>query len=602
MAKTVLKKRSEIPEAYKWRLEDMYPGDEAWEKEYELVLEKAKNVKAFSGTLAEDGQLLAFLQAEDELRYYVARVLVYSNERYHEDTTVARYQDYAAKADHAIAAATEAVSFAQPEILAISDETLAGMYEKEPKLAQYRRAIDEMRRAKAHTLSEAEERILAMTSEMSKAPDNIFSIFNNADIHFPSVRDLEGNRVPVTNGNFTLLQANPDRSLRKQVYEGFYHTYAGFGHTIAMMYSAQVKADQFYADARHYSSARAMALDAGNIPEAVYDNLISVVHRHLPAMYRYVADRKRILDVEQLHMYDIYVPIVQGVEHRFSFEEARDLVLEALKPMGEEYVSIMRSGFENGWIDVYENENKRGGAYSWGAYGTHPYVLLNFQGDLDSVFTLAHEMGHAMHTYYSNETQPITYSEYLIFVAEVASTCNEALLMQYLLQHTTEPSERKYLLNHYLDSFRTTLYRQCMFAEFEQIAHTRQAKGEALTKQVLNQIYGDLVEQYYGPEMVVDEEITNEWMRIPHFYTSFYVYQYATGYSAAIAFSRKILEEGKPAVDAYISEFLKGGSSKDPLDLLKAAGVDMNTEAPIESALTVFEEVLASFEEQIKEL
>lgn len=601
MAKVVLRKRSEIPSEYKWCLEDMFSSDEAWEQEYELVLQKAEAMKAFCGTLARSGeQLLRFWEADDDLHYYVNRVVVYSNERYHEDTAVAKYQDYAAKADHAITAASEAEAFAQPEILAIPDGILEEMYVREPGLERYRRAMDEIRRAREHTLSEAEERILAMTGEIAKSPDNIFSIFNNADIHFPSIRDLEGNRISVTNGNFTLLQANRDRSLRKQVYEGFYQTYEQFGHTIAMMYSSQVKVNQFYANARNYPSARAMFLDSGNIPESVYDNLIAVVHKHLPAMYRYVSARKKLLGVEHLHMYDIYVPIVERTEHEYTFEEARDLVLAALEPMGEEYVSIMRSGFERGWVDVYENENKRGGAYSWGAYGTHPYVLLNFQGDLDSVFTLAHEMGHAMHTYYSNANQPITYAEYLIFVAEVASTCNEALLMQYLLNHTEDPGERLYLLNHYLDSFRTTLYRQCMFAEFEHIAHTRQASGETLTQEVLDQIYGDLVKLYYGPDMVVDDEIVHEWMRIPHFYTSYYVYQYATGYSAAIAFSKRILEQGKPAVDAYVDNFLKGGSSADPMDLLRAAGVDMSTETPIEAALDVFESVLEQFLEEYK--
>ncbi|MDD6157319.1 MAG: oligoendopeptidase F [Lachnospiraceae bacterium] len=601
MAKVVLRKRSEIPSEYKWCLEDMFSSDEAWEQEYELVLQKAEAMKAFCGTLARSGeQLLRFWEADDDLHYYVNRVVVYSNERYHEDTAVAKYQDYAAKADHAVTAASEAEAFAQPEILAIPDEVLAEMYAREPGLERYRRAMDEIRRAREHTLSEAEEKILAMTGEIAKAPDNIFSIFNNADIHFPSIRDLEGNRVSVTNGNFTLLQANRDRSLRKQVYEGFYHTYEQFGHTIAMMYSSQVKVNQFYANARNYPSARAMFLDSGNIPESVYDNLIAVVHKHLPAMYRYVSARKKLLGVEHLHMYDIYVPIVERTEHEYTFEEARDLVLAALEPMGEEYVSIMRSGFESGWVDVYENENKRGGAYSWGAYGTHPYVLLNFQGDLDSVFTLAHEMGHAMHTYYSNANQPITYAEYLIFVAEVASTCNEALLTQYLLNHTEDPGERLYLLNHYLDSFRTTLYRQCMFAEFEHIAHTRQASGETLTQEVLDQIYGDLVKLYYGPDMVVDDEIVHEWMRIPHFYTSYYVYQYATGYSAAIAFSKRILEQGKTAVDAYVDNFLKGGSSADPIDLLRAAGVDMSTETPIEAALNVFENVLEQFLKECK--
>jgi oligoendopeptidase F len=425
-------------------------------------------------------------------------------------------------------------------------------------------------------------------------------MFNEADIHFPSVRDVEGNRIPITNGNFIRLQGSRDRNLRKQVFEAYYHTYAQWSNTVAAMYANQVKMNHFFAEASKYSSPRAMFLDNGNIPESVYDNLIEAVHKHLPAMYRYVAARKQLLGVDQLHIYDVFAPVVDTVDHTYTFEEAKELVLAALEPMGEEYISILKTGFENRWIDVYENENKRSGAYSWGAYGTHPYVLLNFQGNLDSVFTLAHEMGHALHTYYSNSAQPFAYSGYLIFVAEVASTCNEALLMKYLLEHTEDPKERLYLINHYLDGFRSTVFRQTMFAEFEQIVHTRQAKGESLTSEALNQIYHDLVALYYGPDMVVDEEIDHEWMRIPHFYTSFYVYQYATGYAAATAFSDKILKEGRPAVDAYIGNFLKGGCAKDPIDILAAAGVDMSTPEPVEQALEVFESYLKLFEEQLR--
>lgn len=592
-----LRKRDDIPAEYKWRLEDLYESDEAWEKEHDKVLELAEQMRAFQGTLASSGkQFLAFWRLADEIQYYGARVEVYSNEKWHQDTAVAKYQDYAARADHATTVAAEASSFADPEILAISDERMAELYAEEPELSQYKRAIDEIRRAKEHTLSAAEERILAMAGEMAGSPQSIFSIFNNADIKFPSIRDVEGNRIAVTNGNFVFLQNSPDRSLRKQVFEGFYGSFADMGHTVATMYSSQVKADQFFSKARKYSSARAMYLDGGNIPESVYDNLIEVVHKHMPAMYRYISLRKKLMEVEQLHMYDIYVPIVEAPTHTYTFEEARDLVLAALEPMGEEYVSILRKGFEDGWIDVYENENKRSGAYSWGAYGTHPYVLLNFQGDLNSVFTLAHEMGHAMHTYYSNSAQPVTYAGYRIFVAEVASTCNEALLMHYMLEHSQDEQEKLYLINHYLDSFRTTLYRQCMFAEYEHIAHEKQAAGESLTMDLLDQIYGDLVRLYFGPDMVVDDEITHEWMRIPHFYTPYYVYQYATGYSAATAFSKKILEGGQPVVDRYVGEFLKGGSSKDPIDLLANAGVDMSTPLPVEEALQVFEQYLKEFE------
>lgn len=600
MESKAIRKRCEIPDEYKWCLEDMFPSDEAWEQECEALLEKAESIKAFEGTLASSGrQLLAFFQKQDELSYYEGRVIVYANQRYHQDTAVAKYQAYASRADHASAAASEAVSFAKPEILEIPKERLDELMAEEPKLKKYERAISEIRRFKEHTLSAAEERLLAKMGEAAAGPSNTFSMFCDADIRFPSIRDMEGNRIPITNGNFALLLNSRDRGLRKRVFEAYYKTYAQWGNTVAAMYINQVKLNQFFADVSKYSGSRAMFLDHANIPESVYDNLVEAVHKHLPAMYRYISARKRMLGVDQLHMYDIYVPIVDAVEHTYTFEQAKELVLAALAPMGEEYVSILRKGFEERWIDVYENENKRSGAYSWGAYGTHPYVLMNFQGDLDSVFTLAHEMGHAIHTYYSNSAQPITYSGYMLFVAEVASTCNEALLIHYLLENTEDPKEKLYLINHYLEGFRTTLFRQTMFAEFEQIVHSRQAAGESLTQEALNKIYHDLVVLYHGPDMVVDEEIDHEWMRIPHFYNSFYVYQYATGYSAATAFSNKILKEGKKAVDAYIENFLKGGCSKYPIELLAAAGVDMGTPEPVEQALLIFESYLRMLEDQM---
>jgi oligoendopeptidase F len=578
----------------------MYAADELWEQEYNKVLELAEAMKAFEGTLAENGKrLYEFFKKQDELYYYEGRVVVYANERYHQDTAVNKYQGYAAQADHAATAASEAVSFARPEILEITDERMAQLVEEEPKLSEYKRSLQEIRRFKEHTLSAAEERLLAKMGEVASGPSNAFSMFSNADIRFPSVRDVEGNRIPITNGNFIRLQGSADRDLRKQVFEAFYHTYAQWGNTVSAIYANQVKMDQFFADASKYESPRAMYLNNGNIPESVYDNLIEAVHKHLPAMYRYVAARKKLLGVENLHIYDVFAPVVDTVEHTYTFEEAKELVLAALAPMGEEYVSLLKQGFENRWIDVYENENKRSGAYSWGAYGTHPYVLLNFQGNLDSVFTLAHEMGHALHTYYSHSAQPFTYSGYLIFVAEVASTCNEALLMNYLLEHTEDPKEKLYIINHYLDGFRSTVFRQTMFAEFEQIVHTKHAQGVSLTQDTLNSIYHDLVALYYGPDMTVDEEIDHEWMRIPHFYTPFYVYQYATGYSAATAFADKILKEGQPAVRTYIDNFLKGGCAKDPIDILASAGVDMSTPEPVEQALGVFESYVALFEKQI---
>lgn len=600
MGKEKLRKRSDIPEQYKWNMKDMFATDEQWEEEAALVSRLAEEIGTFKERLSESAKvLLTFLQKVDELNFYLLRVYVYANQRSHEDTSVSKYQGYSAKADSVMVKVNSAVSFMNPEILAMDEAVLEQFYKEEPELEKYRRVISEIQRGKAHTRNQEVEEVLAQAGDLTVAPYNIYSMFNNADIKFPSITDVEGNRVQITHGNFITLLNDKDRSLRKQVFEGVYNTYRKRGNTVAAIFNAQLKQEGFKAKVRGYESVRAMHLDEGNIPESVYDNLIETVHKHLPAMHRYMALRKKLLGVDRLHMYDIYVPIVEDVGVKYPYEEAKELVKKALIPMGEDYVKTASAGMDEGWVDVFENENKRSGAYSWGAYGTHPYVLLNHQDDLNSVFTLAHEMGHAMHTYYSNKSQPITYASYLIFVAEVASTCNESLLMHYLLENTEDENARRYLVNHYLEGFRTTLFRQCMFAEFEMIVHKKQAEGENLTQESLCKIYHDLNVLYYGPDMVVDEEIDYEWMRIPHFYESFYVYQYATGYSAAIAFSQKILEEGKPAVDRYINNFLCGGSSKDPIDLLKDAGVDMSTPQPVDDALCVFEDYLEKLEEMV---
>ncbi len=591
-------KREEIAEEYKWNMEDMFASDELWEKEYDQTMDLCKEMKAFQGTLGDSAkQLLGYMKKQDEAAFHMSRVYVYANQRSHQDTAVSKYQGYASKADTLMVAYQSAASFAGPEILALPEEKIAQFYAEQPELENYRRAIDEILRGKEHTLSKEEENLLAEVGEIAVGPSNIFSMFNNADIKFPYITDTEGNKIQISHGNFIQMMENKDRSVRHQAFDSVYHTYEKFGNTVAATFTSHLKQENFFAKARHYSSTRAMHLDAGNIPESVYDNLIETVHKHLPAMYEYMAKRKEILGVDKLHMYDLYVPLVDEFDKSYTFEEAKEVVAKGLAPMGEEYLSILQEGFENRWIDVFENENKRSGAYSWGCYGTHPYVLLNHKDNLNSVFTLAHEMGHAIHTYYSSKTQPVTYAEYLIFVAEVASTCNEALLMQYMLDQAKDEKERRYLVNHMLEEYRTTLFRQTMFAEFEMIVHKKLAEGESLTKESLNQIYHDLNVLYYGPDMVVDEEIDCEWMRIPHFYTSFYVYQYATGYSAAMAFSKKILEGGQPAVDRYVSNFLCGGSSKDPIDLLKNAGVDMSTPQPVDEALMVFEEYLKMFKE-----
>ena len=592
--------RAEVPEALKWKLTDLYASDEQWEAQVAEIDRMSETIAQYRGKLGESASTLTeFFQKQDTLLNKLSRVYVYANQSYHQDTADTHYQAYVAKAESVKGDVLSALSFADPEILSIPQETMEQFYKDAPELEQYRRAIEVITRRREHTLSAEEENILAAAGELAAGPENTFSMFNNADIKFPYITDVEGNRIQITHANFIRFLNDKDRSLRKQVFRGVYDTYAKWGNTVASVFVSNLKQENFFAKMRKYPSVRAMHLSEGNIPETVYDNLIETVHRHLPDMHRYMALRKKILGVEHLHMYDLYVPLVPDADQTIPYEEAKENVAKALAPMGKAYTDILREGYENGWIDVVANANKRSGAYSWGAYGTHPYVLLNQQDDLDSMFTLAHEMGHAIHTYYSDKTQPYRYSGYLIFVAEVASTCNECLLNHYLLEHETEAKNRNYILNHYLENFRTTLFRQTMFAEFEKIVHEKTALGESLTKDELNKIYHDLNVRYYGPDVVVDNEIDYEWMRIPHFYTAFYVYQYATGFSAAVAFSKKILEEGQPAVDRYVKEFLSGGCSKDPIDLLAAAGVDMSTPHPVEDALSVFAKYLDEFEKQM---
>ena len=594
--KKQLLNRDEIEEKYKWKLEDIYESDVLWEEELSKANEIVEQISKFQGTLASSAQnLLDFFKESDNLDYYVDRVYVYANQRYHQDTTVSKYQGYAANAELLLVNASGATSFANPELLEISDEKFESFYQEKPELLKYKRLIDEIKRTKDHVLDKKSEEILAKASEIAMGPDNIFHMFNDADIKFPKIKDENGNEVELSHGNFIHYMQSYDRRVREDAFKCLYSSYKAYGNTVSAIFTSNLKQENFYSQLRNYSSSRAMELDKSEIPESVYDNLIETVHKHLPALHKYLKDRKNILNVDKLHMYDIYVPLVQGVEKEYSFEEAKEIVADALQPMGDEYVSILKEGMNSRWIDVYENRNKRSGAYSWGAYGTHPYVLLNYHGKLNDVFTLAHEMGHSMHTYFSNKNQPITYAGYKIFVAEVASTCNEALLMHYMLEKTDDVKIRKYLLNHQLEEFRTTLFRQTMFAEFEHIVHSKIQAGEALTMEKLNKIYHDLNVLYYGKDMVVDEEIDYEWMRIPHFYTPFYVYQYATGYSAATAFAKIILEGKEEAANRYIKEFLCGGSSKSPIELLKAAGVDMSSSEPVDKALESFEEYLKEY-------
>lgn len=589
--------RSEIAEADKWALEDLFLTDADWETAVKQLEEQLAQLKGYAGKVSASADALyAYLTLADETENLFEKVLVYSNEKMHEDMGNSTYQGYAAQAQAAATRLSAAEAFFEPELLAMEESRLQGFLKEDPKLEKYRLLIDRIWRRKEHTLSAAGEEILAKTYEMATAPDDIFSMFNDADAKFGTIRDENGKEVELTHGRFGGFMESSDRRVRKEAFEALYQTYDQFKNTLAETYSANVKKAKFYADVRKYPSALAAALAPGNIPTEVYDNLIETVHRFLPAMYRYVALRKRALGVEELHMYDVYVPLVADQTKKIPFAEAKEIVKRGLAPMGEEYVSHLEEGFDHRWIDVYENRGKRSGAYSWGAYGTHPYVLLNYQGKLDDVFTLVHEMGHALHSWYSNANQPYVYSGYLIFVAEVASTCNESLLMQYLLKESKDKKEKAYLLNHFIDQFKGTLFRQTMFAEFEKITHEMYAKGESLTAERLCAVYMDLNRKYFGEEMVSDPQIALEWARIPHFYTEFYVYQYATGFSCAIALSKRILEMGEAGVADYM-KFLKGGCSKDPIELLKMAGVDISTPKPVEDALQLFEELVSELEE-----
>lgn len=592
-----IRKRSEMDRAYTWAIEDLYANDELWKAEYAKTKEEIERIKGYQGKLTESGkQLCEFLKLQDDISFYLERVYVYANQKYHEDTGNSLYQGFADQAGNLAVAFDSAASFANAEILTIPEEVLSDFIKNTPELAPYEFALNEILRNKPHTLSGEMEELLAQAGDMASMPQTIFSMFNNADIKFPSIEDEKGNTVEITHGRFITFLESPVQRVRKDAFTNLYATYMKYKNTLAAVYSANVKKDAFYAKARKFPSTMAMKLYGSNIPEEVYKNLIETVHEKMPLMHRYVALRKKLMGLEELHMYDLYTPIVKDVDTKYTFEEAKELVIKGLKPLGEDYNKVLLEGFQNRWIDVFENQGKRSGAYSWGAYGTHPYVLLNYNKSLDNVFTLAHEMGHALHSYYSDNAQPITYAGYKIFVAEVASTCNEALLMEYLLSCTEDKKQKAYLINHFLEQFRTTLYRQTMFAEFEMLTHEKVLRGEALTAESLCAQYKELVSLYYGKDIVVDEEISYEWARIPHFYTAFYVYQYATGYSAAIALSRKILREGESAVADYIGKFLKGGSSDYPIELLKKAGVDMSSKEPVRQALSLFEELLDEME------
>lgn len=596
-----LPKRNELEKKYTWAIEDLYASDEGWQLEYTKIKEMLPKVAEYHGRLSKSGEiLLGFLQLSDEINRILERVYVYAHQRYHEDTGNSIYQDLKDKATALQVQAGSSMSFATPEILAIPEELITQFFVETPELKIYEIYLQNILRLKPHVLSGELEELLADAEEIADAPGNIFSVFNNADLKFPEILDENGETVRITHGRYGQLIESSDRRVRKDTFMGIYDTYKSYRNMLAASFSANVKQEVFYAKTRKYGSSLEKSLDGANIPVKVYQNLIAAVHENLPLMHRYVSLRKKLLGLDELHMYDLYVPLVADVKMELPYEEAKLLVAKGLEPLGAEYQTILQEGFANRWIDVYENENKRSGAYSWGAYGTHPYVLLNYNSTLDNVFTLAHEMGHAIHSYRSDKEQPYVYAGYKTFVAEVASTCNESLLIDYMLKHTEDKKEKAYLINHFLEKFKGTLYRQTMFAEFEMLAHKMQENGESLTADALCKVYHDLNVLYFGNDIVIDSEIDMEWSRIPHFYTAFYVYQYATGYSAAIALSRRILTEGDPAVKDYI-RFLSSGSSDYPIELLKAAGVDMSTKEPVNQALKLFEELLDQMEELMKD-
>lgn len=588
--------RSEQKPEYTWAIEDIYADDSLWKADLEKLKAMPEKLSSFKGKLGESGaKLYEFLQLLDETVLLCDSLGNYAQRKSDEDTANSTYQAMIGQYANVNVAIDSAISFETPELVAIPDETLEKFYRDVPELELYRIHLDRIRKQKEHILSDAEEKILALSGEMAQSPENVYSMFSDADLTFPDAVDKDGNKHQVTHGSYIPLIQSKDRVLRKSAFESMYHTYGSFKNTCAATLSAQVKTLTFYAKARKYRSTLEASLSGTDVPVEVYHNLINAVHENMHYMYDYVKLRKKIMGLDELHMYDLYTPVVSDVDMKITFEQAKETVLKALEPMGEEYIAILKEGFENRWIDVYENKGKASGAYSAGAK-VHPYVLLNYKDTLNCMFTLAHEMGHAIHSYLSNKNQPAVYSYYVIFVAEVASTCNEALLMRYLLKHTDNKQEKAYLINYFLEQFRTTLYRQTMFAEFELKINEQVANGETLTADGLNALYRSLNELYFGNDIVIDHEIDLEWARIPHFYYDYYVYQYATGYSAAIALSQKILTEGESAVKDYL-KFLSGGCSKDPISLLKGAGVDMTTSKPVSEALSLFGELIKEMDE-----
>lgn len=593
--------RNDIEQKYKWQLTDIITDQEEWQAYYDEVTDICNHVASLQGKLADSADiLLDALSSKDTAGSKFSRLYAFSLMRLHLDTTKGESQEAAEKVNALQATALSSLSFIEPELIGIPEDTIASFIDAKPELNLYTHYFADLQRQKEHILPTEQEMLLASLTDFADSPSKIFSMFNDADMKFPDVIDAEGNPAPLTKGNFVQYLESGDSKVRATAFKTLYDTYKKNDNTLAAILTSQLKKDTFMMKARKFDSTCQASLFDKNIDVSVYDNLIEAVNDNMSLLHRYVGLRKKILGMDELHMYDLYMPMIQEAKEEISYDDARATVRTALEVMGEDYTATLDKAFDSNWIDVYETEGKRSGAYSWGTYEVHPYILLNHQDNIKSMFTLAHELGHTMHSYYSSAEQPFVYANYPIFLAEVASTVNEALLLQYLLKTTTDRKKRMFLLNHYMESFRTTLYRQTMFAEYEKVTHELVEKGEALTAERLSSIYYDLNKKYYGEDIVVDEEIAMEWARIPHFYYNYYVYQYATGFSSAIAIAKDILENGEKAVDNY-KVFLKSGCSRYPLDTLKAAGVDMTTKAPIESALKVFESVLDEMEELIAE-
>ena len=591
--------REEIDSKYKWDLSSMFPSDEAFEAGLEELKAYCPKLLAFKGKISTSAQaLLEFLQLEDKMTLLLYKIINYAERKSDEDTRVAKYQAYVANATSAYTQVGEATSWFAAELLAIPAESVEKFYAEVPALEFYRRKLNKILNQREHTLSAEEEALLARAEELAVQPTNIFSMFDDADLTFDDAVDSEGKTHKLTSGSFVPLLMDADRVLRESAFKQLYSRFGEFRNTSAAILTSQVKNLQFFSSSRKYASSLEAALAENEIPVEVYNNLIDAVHQNFPAFYKYVDLRKRVMGLDELHFWDVYTPLVDDVDMKFTYEEACDLIVKALAPMGEEYVGLVKKGLESRWVDVYETPGKRSGAYSAGGKGMNPVMLLNFQGGLDDVYTLIHEMGHSLHTYFSSHNQEITYSDYSIFVAEVASTCNEALLSHYLLEHETDPARHAYILNHFLEGFRGTIYRQCMFAEFERDINQMNADGVALNAEVLSERYGKLCAEYFGPGIELDEEIKLEWSRIPHFYYNFYVYQYCIGFSAAIALSQRILSEGEPAVKDYIG-YLSGGCSNTPIELLRGAGVDMATPDPVNAALKYFGELVDQLEQEL---